>query len=73
MLRVANVVMVMALLATAAVVYQLTYASTADAERLAYALPRARKKIEPVHSDPDANYSAVHDVDLDDLEPRRFR
>jgi 3-isopropylmalate/(R)-2-methylmalate dehydratase large subunit len=40
-----------------------------DAERLAYALPRARKKIEPVHSDPDANYSAVHDVDLDNLEP----
>jgi 3-isopropylmalate/(R)-2-methylmalate dehydratase large subunit len=40
-----------------------------DAERLAYALPRARKKIEPVYSDPDANYSAVHDVDLDNLEP----
>jgi 3-isopropylmalate/(R)-2-methylmalate dehydratase large subunit len=40
-----------------------------DAERLAYALPRARKKIEPVYSDPDATYSAVHDVDLDNLEP----
>jgi len=40
-----------------------------DAERLAYALPRARKKIEPVYSDDDAEYSAIHDIDLDDLEP----
>lgn len=40
-----------------------------DPERLAYALPRARKKLEPVYSDTDAVYSAVHDVDLDNLEP----
>jgi 3-isopropylmalate/(R)-2-methylmalate dehydratase large subunit len=40
-----------------------------DAERLAYALPRAKKQIEPVYSDEDAVYSAVHDIDLDDLEP----
>lgn len=40
-----------------------------DANRLAYALPRAKKQIEPVYSDPDAVYSAVHDIDLDDLEP----
>lgn len=40
-----------------------------DEHRLAYALPRARKQIEPVFSDPDAEYSAVHDIDLTDLEP----
>jgi 3-isopropylmalate/(R)-2-methylmalate dehydratase large subunit len=40
-----------------------------DAHRLAYALPRAKKVIEPVYSDEDAVYSAVHDIDLDDLEP----
>ncbi len=40
-----------------------------DAKRLAYALPRAKKKIEPVYSDDDAEYSAIHDIDLDDLEP----
>jgi 3-isopropylmalate/(R)-2-methylmalate dehydratase large subunit len=40
-----------------------------DAERLAYALPRARKKIEPLYSDEDAHYSAVFDIDLTDLEP----
>lgn len=40
-----------------------------DEERLAYALPRARKKIEPVYSDPDAEYSAVYEIDLDQLEP----
>lgn len=44
MLRVANVVMVMALLATAAVVYQLKYASTADAERLASLRSAIRKE-----------------------------
>lgn len=40
-----------------------------DAERLAYALPRARAKLEPVCSDPDAEYAAVHDIDLAGLEP----
>jgi len=40
-----------------------------DKERLDYALPRARKQLEPVFSDPDADYSAVHDIDLSDLEP----
>lgn len=40
-----------------------------DPVRLDYALPRARKKLEPVSSDPDAHYSAVHDIDLSDLEP----
>jgi len=40
-----------------------------DADRLAYALPRAKKQIEQVYSDEDAVYSAVHDIDLDDLEP----
>lgn len=36
MFRIANLVMVVALLATAAVVYHLKYSSTADAERLAH-------------------------------------
>ena len=40
-----------------------------DAERLAYALPRAKKRLEPVYSDPDAVYSAVYDIDLTELEP----
>ena len=40
-----------------------------DKQRLAYALSRARKKLEPVFSDPDAEYSAVHDIDLTGLEP----
>lgn len=40
-----------------------------DPVRLDYALPRARKKLEPVSSDPDARYSAIHDIDLSDLEP----
>jgi len=38
-------------------------------ERLEYASSRARKELEPVSSDPDATYSAVHDIALDDLEP----
>ncbi|MET1028971.1 MAG: aconitase family protein [Dongiaceae bacterium] len=38
-------------------------------ERLAYALKRARKQLEPVCSDEDADYSAIHDIDLSDLEP----
>jgi 3-isopropylmalate/(R)-2-methylmalate dehydratase large subunit len=40
-----------------------------DDARLAYALPRARKKLAPVSSDPDANYSKVHYIDLDELVP----
>lgn len=40
-----------------------------DQKRLDYALPRARKQLEPVYSDPDAEYSRVHDIDLSDLEP----
>lgn len=38
-------------------------------DALAYALPRARLKIDPLFSDPDANYSAVHEIDVSDLEP----
>lgn len=44
MFRVANVVMVVALLVTAAVVYQLKYASTAEAERLATLRAQIRKE-----------------------------
>lgn len=40
-----------------------------DPVRLDYALPRARKRLEPVASDLDAHYSAVHDIDLSELEP----
>ncbi|WP_372395650.1 aconitase family protein [Azospirillum sp. HJ39] len=40
-----------------------------DPVRLDYALPRARKRLDPVSSDPDARYSAVHDIDLSELEP----
>lgn len=40
-----------------------------DKKRLDYALPRARKKLDVVYSDEDAEYAAVHDVDLSDLEP----
>lgn len=40
-----------------------------EGERLDYALERAKKQLEPVRSDPDANYSAVHDIELGDLEP----
>ncbi len=40
-----------------------------DAKRLAYALPRARKQIEPVYSDEDAIYAARHTIDLSTLEP----
>lgn len=38
-------------------------------DTLAYALPRALKKIAPLASDPDAAYSAVHDIEISDLEP----
>lgn len=44
MFRVANILMVGALLVTAAVVYQLKYASTADAERLASLRTSIRKE-----------------------------
>lgn len=44
MFRVANVVMIVALLVTAAVVYQLKYASTAEAERLATLRVQIRKE-----------------------------
>jgi len=40
-----------------------------EGERLDYALKRARKTLEPVQSDPDADYSAVYDIDLTGLEP----
>ncbi|HEY3598342.1 MAG TPA: aconitase family protein [Paraburkholderia sp.] len=40
-----------------------------DEERLAYALPRARKQLEPQVSDADAEYAAVHEVDLSSVEP----
>ncbi len=40
-----------------------------DAKRLAYALPRARLKLEPVSSDEDATYAARHTIDLSTLEP----
>jgi 3-isopropylmalate/(R)-2-methylmalate dehydratase large subunit len=40
-----------------------------DAKRLAYALPRAKKKLEPVSSDDDATYAARHTIDLSTLEP----
>ncbi|WP_028222926.1 3-isopropylmalate dehydratase large subunit [Paraburkholderia oxyphila] len=38
-------------------------------ERLDYALPRAKKQIEPVYSDPDAHYSDIHEIDLSVIEP----
>jgi len=40
-----------------------------DQKRLDYALPRARKQLDPVYSDPDAEYSVVHDIDMSELEP----
>lgn len=40
-----------------------------DEAALAYAGPRARIDLDPVFSDPDAEYSAVHTIDVDDLEP----
>lgn len=48
MFRIANVVMVGALLVTAAVVYQLKYASTAEAERLASLRGQIRKERETI-------------------------
>jgi 3-isopropylmalate/(R)-2-methylmalate dehydratase large subunit len=40
-----------------------------DEKRLAYALPRARKKLDPVWSDEDAKYAARHTIELTKLEP----
>jgi 3-isopropylmalate/(R)-2-methylmalate dehydratase large subunit len=40
-----------------------------DELTLGYAAPRARAAIEPVYSDADAIYAAVHTIDLSDLEP----
>jgi 3-isopropylmalate/(R)-2-methylmalate dehydratase large subunit len=40
-----------------------------DQRLLSRALPLARKKIEPVFSDPDADYDAEHRIDISDLEP----
>lgn len=40
-----------------------------DKARLDYALPRARKQIEPVWSDDDAEFAAVHEIDLSNLDP----
>ena len=40
-----------------------------DEETLGYALPRARKRLEPVYSDPDATFAAVHRIDLGAVEP----
>ncbi len=40
-----------------------------DELTLAYSSPRARAAIEPVYSDADATYAAVHEIDLSNLEP----
>ena len=40
-----------------------------DDKALAYARERARIDLEPVFSDADATYAAVHDIDIADLEP----
>lgn len=40
-----------------------------DKKALDYAGPRARKKLEVEHSDDDANYSAVHNIDVSSLDP----
>lgn len=40
-----------------------------DQARLDYALPRARKQLEPVYSDLDAKYAMIYDLDLSELEP----
>ena len=36
---------------------------------LDYALPRAKKQLEPQYSDPDAEYAARHTIDLSAIEP----
>ena len=40
-----------------------------DDTTLPYALERARIDLEPVYSDSDATYAAVHDIDISKLEP----
>jgi 3-isopropylmalate/(R)-2-methylmalate dehydratase large subunit len=40
-----------------------------DENRLNYVRASARKAIEPLYSDPDARYFAVHEIDLDTIEP----
>ena len=40
-----------------------------DEATLPYALERARIELEPVYSDQDADYAAVHDIDISNLEP----
>lgn len=40
-----------------------------EGDRLAYALARAKKTLEPVTSDPDADYSKVWTIDVSALEP----
>jgi 3-isopropylmalate/(R)-2-methylmalate dehydratase large subunit len=40
-----------------------------DELSLAYTGPRARLKIPPVYSDPDAHYAAVHEIDIGNLQP----
>lgn len=40
-----------------------------EGDRLAYALARAKKTLEPVTSDPDAEYSKVWTIDVSALEP----
>src|SRR5262249_21172379 len=40
-----------------------------DETSLAYTAPRARLHLPPVSSDPDAQYAAVHEIDIGDLAP----
>lgn len=40
-----------------------------DETSMAYAMPRARLQIDPMSSDTDAQYSAVHEIDVSALEP----
>jgi 3-isopropylmalate/(R)-2-methylmalate dehydratase large subunit len=41
-----------------------------DELSIAYAAKVARAEFEPLSSDPDAEYAAVHDIDLDQLHPQ---
>jgi 3-isopropylmalate/(R)-2-methylmalate dehydratase large subunit len=47
----------------------ITAVVNADALSRAYTDPRARLHLPPVASDPDAEYAAVHDIDIGALEP----
>ena len=40
-----------------------------DEDVLGYVKDRARIDLDPVYSDPDASYAAVHDIEISDLEP----